>query len=216
MQAPCNEVPRLSPLRVGVGSLVLTAHLVVLVLMSLAQPVAPGAGDVMRPGAPIMVDIRPPETRVLIPPPPMPTAPERRRQRLEPTPAPTVAPVEVESAWTLPAPVLSPVDPEQFRMPAGFNAPVDAPDTGGVGALVIVYGPEPPYPARAKRMGWQGEVHLRLRVGADGLPLAVEVLRSSGHAELDRAARRHVQQYWRFAPPAQEVVAELPIRYWLY
>jgi periplasmic protein TonB len=47
----------------------------------------------------------------------------------------------------------------------------------------------PPYPERARALGLQGRVELRVTVGAGGEVLKVEVLRSSGQDELDRAAQ---------------------------
>ena len=48
--------------------------------------------------------------------------------------------------------------------------------------------PTPEYPARARRLGWQGTVDVDLRVGRDGAVEHVNVGRSSGFALLDAAA----------------------------
>jgi protein TonB len=53
----------------------------------------------------------------------------------------------------------------------------------------------------------EGEVLLRVRVGTDGLPLAVEIARSSGHRVLDDAARRTVLAQWRFRPAMRDGLA---------
>ena len=79
----------------------------------------------------------------------------------------------------------------------------------------MLHGPQPPYPARAKRMGWQGEVLLRIDIDADGWPREVVVLHSSGHRELDVVAQRHVLRTWRFSPPGAAASGELPIRFTL-
>lgn len=59
--------------------------------------------------------------------------------------------------------------------------------------------PRPPYPPLARRMGEEGVVRLRVRVGVDGKPLSVQVARSSGSRVLDDAAERAVSG-WRFVP----------------
>lgn len=58
---------------------------------------------------------------------------------------------------------------------------------------------EPRYPMESRRRGEQGTVLLRVLVGRDGLPIDVEVARSSGYRPLDRAAREAVLR-WRFRP----------------
>jgi len=61
------------------------------------------------------------------------------------------------------------------------------------------YTPSPTYPARARRMGWQGEVVCVLSIGADGSVLDVRVERSSGYALLDESALDALRK-WRFRP----------------
>lgn len=46
----------------------------------------------------------------------------------------------------------------------------------------------PPYPERARALGLEGRVEVKVTVGAGGEVLNVELLRSSGQPELDRAA----------------------------
>lgn len=50
----------------------------------------------------------------------------------------------------------------------------------------------PSYPVEARRQGLQGQTVVGFVVGADGRPEAAALLRSSGHAVLDRAAVRHL------------------------
>lgn len=59
--------------------------------------------------------------------------------------------------------------------------------------------PPPDYPATARRRRLTGEVILSVQVTAAGLPQAVAVATSSGHAMLDAAALEAVRQ-WRFVP----------------
>ena len=58
---------------------------------------------------------------------------------------------------------------------------------------------DPEYPVESRRRGEQGTVLLRVRVGRDGLPIEIDVERSSGYRQLDRAAREAVLR-WRFRP----------------
>ncbi len=53
------------------------------------------------------------------------------------------------------------------------------------------------YPPTAVRKREQGEVQLRVLIGRNGTPLKVELARSSGSRELDRAALKAVLA-WRF------------------
>ncbi|OJW50276.1 MAG: hypothetical protein BGO63_10605 [Candidatus Accumulibacter sp. 66-26] len=62
--------------------------------------------------------------------------------------------------------------------------------------------PKPVYPPMSRRLGEEGKVVLRVRVSAQGLPLAVEIRQASGYARLDEAARAAVER-WRFVPAQQ-------------
>ncbi len=75
----------------------------------------------------------------------------------------------------------------------------------------------PPYPRRAREMGWQGTVVLRVEVKSDGTVGAVAVRQTSGHATLDEAALTAVKG-WRFAPPTDgefsfSTVVDVPVRF---
>lgn len=60
--------------------------------------------------------------------------------------------------------------------------------------------PAPRYPRQSLRDGHAGTVTLRVRVDEYGQPQEVVIERSSGHRELDRAAREQVLARWRFHP----------------
>ena len=62
------------------------------------------------------------------------------------------------------------------------------------------HAPAPAYPRRALQQRLAGTVLLRVLVGTDGYPLEVTVARSSGHRELDDAARVQVLKRWSFRP----------------
>ena len=67
--------------------------------------------------------------------------------------------------------------------------------------------PAPKYPRNALRLGLTGTVMLQVLVGIDGMPLDVTVVQSSGHRELDEAARAQVLKRWSFRPATRDGVA---------
>lgn len=64
--------------------------------------------------------------------------------------------------------------------------------------------PAPAYPRLARQRGLTGTVLLQVLVGVDGRPLEVAVAQSSGHRELDEAARAQVLKRWSFQPAQQD------------
>jgi len=75
----------------------------------------------------------------------------------------------------------------------------------------------PVYPRRAREMGWQGTVLLRVEVNPDGSVGEVEIRRTSGHISLDQAAAKAAKT-WRFEPPtdggfAMAAVVDVPVRF---
>ena len=67
--------------------------------------------------------------------------------------------------------------------------------------------PAPKYPRNAQRLGHTGTVVLQVLVGMDGLPLNVDVFQSSGHRELDEAARAQVLMRWSFRPATRDGIS---------
>jgi protein TonB len=142
--------------------------------------------------------------RVVPPAPPPPPAPVRE-MRKPAAPAPVVRGPGVEPA-SAPAPEPAPAPPASVPAPDPAPAPAPAP-------VVVAPAPEPSAPAidaraldryrqgvigqaaRYKRYpraaidnNWQGEVVVRMTIGADGRIAALRVARSSGHEVLDRQA----------------------------
>jgi TonB family protein len=75
----------------------------------------------------------------------------------------------------------------------------------------------PPYPRRARVMGWEGTVILRVSVGADGTVADVAVHKTSGHPLLDQAAINAARDK-RFTPErdggfTRSSIAEVPVRF---
>lgn len=102
----------------------------------------------------------------------------------------------------------TPRQPHSSPAPAVATAPVTAPArTASPRPIAAVVGDRPPvYPELARRRGEQGRVLLRVRVGVNGVPLAVQVAQTSGYASLDRAAIAAVKQ-WRFSPALKDGLA---------
>ncbi len=102
--------------------------------------------------------------------------------------------------------------------PAPEAPPPPAPpaSTGTTGPVAIAT-PAPRYPATALRRGESGEVLLQIEVDPGGMPYAMDILRSSGSRELDRAALVAARG-WRFRPALRDgqpvsATVEVPIRF---
>jgi protein TonB len=67
--------------------------------------------------------------------------------------------------------------------------------------------PRPPYPPLSRRLGEQGQVVIRVLIGADGSAQQAEVRRSSGFERLDQAALQTVLK-WRYIPGKRGGVPE--------
>ncbi len=76
------------------------------------------------------------------------------------------------------------------------------------------------YPPLARRRGWQGRVNVGLHVAADGDLTRIRLVKSSGHALLDRAAVRNVTELRSIPHAARWLEGNgmdlvLPVRYQL-
>jgi protein TonB len=91
-----------------------------------------------------------------------------------------------------------PTAPEAPARPRG--------ETVGARLLAASGGPSVPYPEAARRRGLEGRVSLRVRIDASGDVTSVEVVESSGHGVLDRAAAG-AAWHWEFEPALRDGVA---------
>ncbi|MGN6512393.1 MAG: energy transducer TonB [Lysobacteraceae bacterium] len=142
-----------------------------------------------------------------------PVAPQPAAGRVyEPLPAPLPAGEAAGNASgmgredTAAANAPHPRPPERVPAPERpLAAPPGAPAAaaGAASTPVPLVHPAPRYPAEALRNQESGTVLLRVQVGADGVPTAVEVARSSRSRSLDRAAAEAVRQ-WRFRPAQRD------------
>jgi len=99
-------------------------------------------------------------------------------------------PVEPEP---VPAEVATPVEPRPTEVEIALEA------EQVVVEATVLEAPAPRYPRLSVRSGEEGTVTCRLFVSAQGRVTRVEVLESSGHARLDKAAIAALRG-WRFTP----------------
>lgn len=59
---------------------------------------------------------------------------------------------------------------------------------------------QPVYPKKALNNDWEGTVKVQVTVAANGTPVAVRVVRSSGHPSLDNAFIRSIKTQGAFKP----------------
>jgi protein TonB len=83
-------------------------------------------------------------------------------------------------------------------------------DSGGTGPGsqrgVLLYAPQPDYPAQARRNNWEGATLLELRIDPEGKVENATVLQSSGYPLLDRTAEKTVKK-WRYRPAGKGGIA---------
>lgn len=136
----------------------------------------------------------------------------RAQPRPQPQVAPDPAPVVVEQG-ELPALEIAPV----VRGPVAPSLASGPPGPAAI-RLEYAHAPPPPYPRTALRRDITGTVLLQVLVDVDGRPLRVDVAESSGHRDLDTAARRQVLNRWIFRPAirdgrAVQAIGLIPIEF---
>lgn len=180
-----------NPLRIAATSAAIALHAIALMVLiaPVAMPPAIEEQDVVRPV------IFWPEQKQPIPDPPPPIeVPVVQPQT--PTPVATQTTVAVADV-----PIVSDEGTEAYVPPvdAGPATPANIePVSYAAVRLEYVDAPAPAYPRDALRAGRQGTVMLQVTVGTDGRPTDVQIVQSSGHRDLDAAARTQVLKRWRF------------------
>lgn len=145
---------------------------------------------------PILAPAAPPQVQ---PPRPAPAASRPQTASTAPTPAPVVVDDGI-LPMTVELPVAGAIDrPGPATDPAAIGSATPVPGPAAM-RLEYTHAPAPAYPRDALRRGAEGTVLLQVLVGTDGRPLEVGISQSSGHRDLDAAARRHVLAHWRFRP----------------
>jgi protein TonB len=184
----------LDPKRIAATSVAIAVHVLVLMMLLLPMQIAPSRPVVDNPMI-VVPEFRTikPITLVAKPRPQAPAAPQHPTQ-------PQVAPVD-----TTPSPVdtYAPPSAPDNEVIDSFETPLP-PAFAQISADVA---PPPPYPAQALRLRLSGVVTLKVRVDAQGRPIAAEVENSSGSKLLDNAALKFVLARWHFIPATQDGAA---------
>lgn len=191
---------RVSALRVIALSAAIAANTVLLGVLTLPRNDALALHSRVKPDEqPLVVNFVPREIIAPLPPVPPPPDPPRivRQERvetprvIEPDPRPVFADAVAAETVTL--------EPTTDSTDSGAETVVNAQPLADA-QLNYIDAPQPNYPRRELRNRVQGEVVLRVLVDENGLPIDVQIAKSSGSAALDRAARDKVRHSWRFVP----------------
>lgn len=216
--------------RLVCGLLVLLAHLGAAWALwhqpttevSVTPPSVVAVRWVAAPAPVVAVPQTPPASPAIQPPPPKPEPKPAPKPKpvVKPKPMPKPKPV----ARAKPVPSAAPAKPTAKQTAA--TAPVASAPTQGQPQkqgqagptqsspqfnAAYLNNPAPAYPPLSRRFREEGKVMLRVRVSAEGQPLAVELTQSSGHPRLDEAARKTVLS-WRFVPARR---GEQPVAAWV-
>jgi len=192
-----SNFDRIDAQRIAGNSLALGLHalaLAILMLPSTWEPPRPAPRNQT-----VVVQYPPPrEILPTLPPPRIPTV----QPRTQPTPTDTPQPTAIAVLDS--TPVMN--EGTVFAEPVDEGQALESFDAGPPVVETLAYDvhPAPRYPRQAMRTGVEGTVTLRVLVDEQGWPQSVEVERSSGHRELDRAAREHVLAKWRFHPAQRQ------------
>ena len=171
----------LFPLRFVIGKLEIPPPAVIMVRLV----------DAVSPPAPMPMQAAPATAPQVLP------APAREQRAVAPRRILAMQPEQAAPAtsFSIPSPEAAPPVPDA---PAAASMP---PPTGAAPRFDAAYlhNPRPAYPPLSRRLGEEGRVLLRVRVSADGHPVAVDLEKSSNFERLDEAARAAVS-HWRFIP----------------
>lgn len=151
--------------------------------------------DIVKPAEPVVVDIVP-----IQPPRPITSAPMHERQQVAPPTRDAGATAMISDTGS--EPIADAIAGSgDIAPPSGDIGPA-----GGPAPMQLAYrnAPAPAYPRIALQRQWSGIVLLQVLVDVDGRPLDVAIARSSGHRELDEAARQQVLKRWLFQPASRD------------
>jgi periplasmic protein TonB len=188
----------ISPPRIGGVAMAIAFHIVAFMLLMVPLSYTPA--EVELDGPPILVEsVKPKE--IIEPPPPPPLPEEVRIVRNTPTPPVLSTPAPPQNVpevfYNNTSPTSIPyTPPQELSEPA---TPYVAPPSGPI-SLSTEFAPAPKYPPMSLRNGEEGTVILLVRVDAMGRPIEITIQKSSGFRDLDRAAKKHVLDTWRFHP----------------
>jgi bla regulator protein blaR1 len=89
--------------------------------------------------------------------------------------------------------------PQDAQAPAAAPAGPPPPPEPPAAPLTPIYAPLPEYPQQARLEGVQGSVLAAVRVGADGRPVGLTILKASPQGVFEGTVRRTLMR-WRYAP----------------
>jgi protein TonB len=198
------------PLEVG-----LTAVRLQLVPAQANQPAAPAV--VARQTAPEQIK-PPPAVQRIDPPPPAPQpaaaptrpAPRATTELIKPVidAVPTKAPAKLRAA-VKPKPQTTTKQAPRSKARDGDLQRIGVRPARAIGLNTLVY------PKLSRRLGHEGTVHVNVRVLRTGGAGAVRLIKSSGHARLDRAVIDHLRRsrYRSARRGGRAVTSSLPVAY---
>lgn len=163
-----------------------------LALVLLIPPVAMELRSRIDPD-PIVVTLTPAQPKQEAVEPTLPV-PDHKRRPVAAPPIPNITITKPEAAPTAPPNSMAPPAARSTSSVSGDGV-ADSPPS----ALAYKNRTTIPYPRTAAQRHEQGTVVLRVLVGADGLVQEIQIDRSSGSHELDKAARDAVLR-WSFQP----------------
>lgn len=200
-----HSLPHASPFaeldakRIAGNSLAVAIHVLAIGILLMPSTWEPLAKPAPRELTVVPIHVKPPEIRIPDPPPTNPPrVPDQQRTR----------PVVRTPVNTTPVPDADPVfdtgDIQAIPTAEGPFVDTFGPRPPALATLAYDVYPAPRYPRISLRRGDTGTVLLKVLVDENGRPTEVLVERSSGHRELDRAAREQVLANWRFHPALQQ------------
>ncbi len=189
------------------GLLKRMAEVVVPVMMISQSEPPPPPPPVVKPAEPPkppppVTKTPPPTPQPVMTPPtsPPPAAPAAAAPEPAPVLAAPATPAAPATVVNTPAPAPAPTPPAAAQpAPAKIELPNSKAD--------YLHNPPPDYPRMSVRLGEQGQVMVKVLIGADGVPQKAEVQTSSGFERLDKAALDAAMR-WRYVPGKRGGVAE--------
>ena len=112
-------------------------------------------------------------------------------------------PIVSEAEFPAPAEPISPQAPVKTKTHRNIHHAVAAAPSAGSAIsqpAAEIYTSQPPYPPRAREAGAEGVVRLQVRIGVDGRPREVKIVRPSGRSDFDFSSVHTVERDWRFRP----------------
>ena len=196
---PKLDLPRIFTLS---GTLTFNLLLFGLLMVPMSIPLTPAQDppshnplvrQLVKPPEPIIVEIAP----ITRPQPPQPINPPARPSV---TRSPDTTPATQVISDTGTTSVTDPVRNDSGPISESTTPPNVTPTP-----MQLAYrnAPPPVYPRAALQRQLTGTVLLQVLVDINGQPIEVSISRSSGHRELDEAARLQVLKRWSFQPAIQ-------------